>query len=103
IRRLYDEVMGPDWEETLDDVAQWRKIHDLPDEVLWETKQALKHRLISFARERTRQRHLRLGYPPQVWPVLEEGIFTIGFARRFATYKRATLLFRDPERLKYML
>ena len=103
IRRLYDEVMGPDWEDTLDDVAQWRKIHDLPDEVLWETKQALKHRLISFARERTRQRHLRLGYPPQVWPVLEEGIFTIGFARRFATYKRATLLFRDPERLKYML
>jgi starch phosphorylase len=54
-------------------------------------------------RERTRARHLRLGTSPAVWPVLDENAFTIGFARRFATYKRATLLFKDIDRLKAIL
>jgi starch phosphorylase len=70
---------------------------------LWETHLTLKHRLIAFARERTRQRQLTLGSPPVVWPVLNDDAFTIGFARRFATYKRATLLFKDTERLKAIL
>jgi glycogen phosphorylase len=103
IRRLYDQALGKNWENSLDDTALWAKVHDIPDKQLWETKQSLKHALVAFARERTQQRHQRLGYPPAVWPVLEEGIFTIGFARRFATYKRATLLFKDQERLKYLL
>ncbi len=103
MRRLYDEVLGPDWEEDLDNIALWAKVRDIPDEQLWEVRQALKGELIAIARERVRQRHLRLGSPPQVWPVLEPEIFTIGFARRFATYKRATLLFREPERLKALL
>jgi starch phosphorylase len=103
MRRLYDEALGPDWEEDLDNVALWAKVRDIPDERLWEVRQALKGDLVAVARERVRQRHLRLGSPPQVWPVLESEIFTIGFARRFATYKRATLLFREPERLKALL
>jgi len=103
MRRLYDAALGPDWEDDLDNVARWQKVHDIPDQQLWETRQALKRELVVLARERTRQRHLRLGSPPQVWPVLDEHILTIGFARRFATYKRATLLFRQPERLKHLL
>ena len=103
MRRLYNEAMGPDWEEELDNVALWAKVRDIPDERLWEARQALKRDLVILARERVRRRHLRLGSPPQIWPVLDEKIFTIGFARRFATYKRATLLFREPERLKALL
>jgi starch phosphorylase len=103
MRQLFEAYMGQGWEECLDDVAQWQKVREIPDDVLWETRHALKRRLVAFARERTRQRYLRLGTPPVVWPVLDEDAFTIGFARRFATYKRATLLFKDQERLKAIL
>jgi glycogen phosphorylase len=103
MRQLFEAYMGQSWEEHLDDVAQWQKVREIPDDVLWETQHALKRRLVAFARERTRQRQLRLGTPPVVWPVLDDDAFTIGFARRFATYKRATLLFKDPERLKAIL
>jgi starch phosphorylase len=103
MRRLFEAYLGHDWEEHLDDLALWQKIYEIPDDVLWETRGGLKRRLVAFARERTRQRHLRLGVPPVIWPVLDEQAFTIGFARRFATYKRATLLFKDTERLKAIL
>ncbi|HET9222239.1 MAG TPA: alpha-glucan family phosphorylase [Roseiflexaceae bacterium] len=103
MRRLFEIYLGSGWEANLDDVALWQKVHEIPDQVLWETKSGLRSRLVAFARERARQRHLRLGTPPVVWPVLDEQAFTIGFARRFATYKRATLLFKDAERLKAML
>jgi starch phosphorylase len=103
IRRLFDAYLGQDWEAHLDDLALWQKVHEIPDEVLWETRRALKCRLVAFARERTKRRYEQLGTPPMVWPVLDEEAFTIGFARRFATYKRATLLFKDPERLKAIL
>jgi starch phosphorylase len=100
MRRLFEAYMGKDWEDRLDDVEMWRKIHEIPDDVLWQTRQDLKKQLVDFARERTRARHMRLGITPAVWPVLDENAFTIGFARRFATYKRATLLFKDIDRLK---
>jgi starch phosphorylase len=103
MRELFEAYIGPDWEEHLDEVERWKAIYEIPDEVLWETHLTLKHRLIAFARERTRQRQLTLGSPPVVWPVLNDDAFTIGFARRFATYKRATLLFKDTERLKAIL
>src|SRR5215218_8359873 len=100
MRRLFEGYMGQDWEDHLDDVEMWSKIHEIPDDILWRTRQDLKKQLVDFARERTRARHIRLGSTPAVWPVLDENTFTIGFARRFATYKRATLLFKDVERLK---
>ncbi len=103
MRRLYDDAMGPDWERNLDDTAMWEHVRNLPNEIMWETRTTLKRQLVTFARERTRQRHLRLGTPPVIWPVLDDHSLTIGFARRFATYKRATLLFKDIERIKYIL
>jgi starch phosphorylase len=103
MRRLYDAYLGANWEETLDDLDLWQAIHDIPDDVLWETRRMLKRQLVEAARERLRQRHVRLGIQPVVWPVLDEHALTIGFARRFATYKRATLLFKDIERIKAIL
>jgi starch phosphorylase len=103
MRGLFDAYMGPTWEDNIDDVAMWQKIHEIPDDVMWQTRQSLKKKLVEFARTRTRARHIRLGSTPAVWPVLDENTFTIGFARRFATYKRATLLFKDIERLKAII
>src|SRR4029077_9590253 len=80
---------------------------DVPDAQLWETHQKLKSRLIEFVRQRVRAQRERLGESPEairnVNSVLDPEILTIGFARRFATYKRGTLLFSDKERLKRML
>ncbi|MBX0329385.1 alpha-glucan family phosphorylase, partial [Oscillochloris sp. ZM17-4] len=103
IRQLFTSYLGKTWEDNLDDPKVWKKVYQIPDEVLWNTRQGLKKDLIAFARQRLVQHYRHLGMPAPVWPVLEEGILTIGFARRFATYKRATLVFKDIERLKYLL
>jgi starch phosphorylase len=103
LRQLYDTYLGAAWEAHLDDVATWQGIHDVPDDVLWSIRRRLRHGLVAFVRERTRQRFQRLGQPPTVWPILEEDALTLGFARRFASYKRAALIFADPERLKALL
>lgn len=102
MRRLYDKYLGADWMERIDDMELWRKIYDVPDEVLWEVRRELKRKLVETARERVQQRFARMGWG-QAPEVLENDVLTIGFARRFATYKRATLLFWDVERLKHIL
>ncbi|HEU5012509.1 MAG TPA: alpha-glucan family phosphorylase [Roseiflexaceae bacterium] len=104
MRRLYDAYLGSDWYGRLDDTELWKRIYEVPDEILWDTHRTLKRQLVLFARERLRQRNARMGIPLQsVDYMLDENAFTIGFARRFATYKRATLLFKDQERLKAIL
>ncbi len=99
---LYDKYL-PDWEAHLTDVDFWRGVYDIPDEVIWSTHQQLKKRLFEFAHERLRSQRLRLGESPEklrtAGALLDPEVLTIGFARRFATYKRATLLFSDPDRL----
>ncbi len=103
---LYDKYL-PDWEKRLIDVEYWRGVYDIPDEELWRTHQALKRRLVEFVRKRVSSRYHRLGEAPErirsVGGMLNPEVLTIGFARRFATYKRATLLFKDPERLLKLL
>lgn len=100
---LYDKYL-PGWEEHLTDVEFWRGVIDIPDEELWKTHQKLKQRLVEFVRERVRAQRQRLGESPEslrkVNSLLDPEILTIGFARRFATYKRGNLLFSDLERLK---
>jgi starch phosphorylase len=100
---LYQKHLG-DWEEHLTEPEFWRGVIDIHDAQLWETHQQLKRRLIEFVRDRERHRRERLGESPEsirkVNRVLDPEILTIGFARRFATYKRGTLLFNDKERLK---
>jgi len=99
---LYDRHLAG-WEEHLTDVDFWRGVYDIPDEDLWSTHQTLKHRLIEFVHERVGAQRLRLGEAPEklraAKRLLNPEVLTIGFARRFATYKRATLLFADPDRL----
>jgi starch phosphorylase len=105
--RLLDKYLGVDWIEHHDDPALFARINDIPDVELWEVRQHLKRKLTSFIRERARERRINGEMDPE--QVLTAGTFldpealTIGFARRFATYKRATLLFRDMERLKALL
>ena len=103
---LYTKYLG-DWEEHLTDHDFWRGVIDIPDAQLWETHQKLKLRLVEFVRERVRVRRTRIGESPealrQVNHILDPEILTIGFARRFATYKRGALLFSDKERLSRLL
>jgi starch phosphorylase len=103
LRQIYDVYLGADWETRLDDADLWQRIYEVPDDVLWSIHGRLRHNLVAFVRERIRQRAQRTAQPPAVWPVLDEDTLTIGFARRFASYKRATLLFQDLERLKEIL
>src|SRR5467141_465598 len=103
---LYDKHLGA-WEEHLTEPDFWRGVIDIPDAQLWETHQKLKLRLIEFVRDRVRRRLERVGESPEVIRranrILDPEILTIGFARRFATYKRGTLLFSDRERLKRLV
>src|SRR5256886_2132094 len=100
---LYRKHLG-DWEEHLAEPDFWRGVIDIPDAQLGDTPQQLNRGLIEFVRGRERHRRERLGESPEsirkVNRVLDPEILTIGFARRFATYKRGTLLFSDKERLK---
>lgn len=107
INQLYGKYLGQEWAEQCDDTAMWQRILDTPAHELWAVRQTMKRKLMSFIRERARsgwmQGHL---HPSQVLAqgtLLDPEALTIGFARRFATYKRATLLFRDLERLKRLL
>ena len=103
---LYRKHLG-DWEEHLTEPDFWRGVIDIPDAQLWDTHQHLKRRLIDFVRDRERQRRERLGESPEsirrVNRILDPEILTVGFARRFATYKRGALLFSDKERLKRLV
>ena len=103
---LYRKYLG-DWEEHLTEPDFWRGVIDIPDPQLWDTHQKLKARLVDFVRDRVRARRQRLGESPEairkVNRILDPDILTIGFARRFVTYKRGALLFSDKERLQRLL
>ena len=104
---LYDQYLEPDWRERFNDPAIWKQIDDIPDEELLDVHRRRKRRLISFVRSRQHSSAVRRQASSlevrRSSEVLDPNAFTIGFARRFATYKRATLLFRDVERLKRIL
>jgi glycogen phosphorylase len=104
---LFKRYLGEDWEEHVDEPDLWNAIMDFPDEELWKIHMQRKEALISYARRHLERHHLRLGEGSvqiaEFEHMLSPNAFIIGFARRFATYKRATLIFRDPERLRRIL
>jgi glycogen phosphorylase len=104
---LYDQYLQPDWRERFAEPDIWEQVKDIPDEELMEVHRRRKRRLVNFVRERQQQSAIRRQASAaeirRASEVLDPNAFTIGFARRFATYKRATLLFRDVERLKRIL
>jgi len=104
IEQLYRAFLGERWRDRHDDMALWDGVARIPDRTLWDAHQALKRRLLRFLQARARHRWSHNGGTPvQVMAagaLLDPDTLTLGFARRFATYKRASLLFRDPERLR---
>ncbi|HUN22768.1 MAG TPA: alpha-glucan family phosphorylase [Anaerolineales bacterium] len=104
---LFDKYLGKDWRDKLDDPDTWKGLLDVPDEEYWEVHRHLKRKLQAFMRDRGR----KLWVTTQTHPVqiiaggalLDHNALTIGFARRFATYKRAGLIMRDFDRLLALL
>lgn len=100
---LFDRYLGPRWVMNPGDQTVWEKIDMIPMEELWRTHERRRERLVAFARSRLEQQLRHRNAPSseiaRAQEVLNPEFLTIGFARRFATYKRATLLFKDKERL----
>ena len=98
---LYDRHLGPGWVQQSGEPQMWERIDDVSDAELWETHQTLKSRLIDFVRRRAVWGARRRGETPAfvslVGRALSMDTLTIGFARRFATYQRADLVFADIE------
>jgi glycogen phosphorylase len=108
LNELFGRYLDKDWGGYVDDQDFWdQRIDFLPDAELWQTHTLRKERLIQYARHRLREQHLRLGEGAmqivEIERMLNPDALIIGFARRFATYKRAALIFRDLERLKRLL
>jgi glycogen phosphorylase len=103
MRVLMGKYLGEGWLDRLDDPETWIKVDAIPDNELWDIRLHLKRKLVFYALERTRQRWMAGGYHPvqaiASGIMLDPYVLTIGFARRFATYKRADLVFHDLERL----
>src|SRR4030066_159125 len=104
---LLNRYFDPGWLEDHDNPVTWEMIEDIPDKELWEVHYWLKIKLINVVRERVRQRWVKDRINPTNvvagGTLLDPSALTIGFARRFVTYKRADLIFYDIERLKNLL
>ncbi len=100
---LYRQTFGPDFEQHQSDPQLWAKIYDVSDETINGLRKALKKRLLDWVRRSLREDLTRRGENPrtvfEITNAIQENALVIGFARRFATYKRATLLFTNEERL----
>jgi len=107
MRRLYDRHLGVGWQRQGGASHTWEAIETVDDGELWETHLSLKGQLLNFVRRRAREQAERRGEPTEslkkLDKVLSPDALTIGFARRFATYKRANLLLKDLERLASMV
>ena len=95
---LLVRYLGTRWLDRISFPNLWTEIERIPDAELWEIHQVLKARLLVFARRRLADRRQRLGLPEPEREPLDPEALTLGFARRFATYKRADLLFQDLDR-----
>lgn len=106
MEKLFTRYVGPRWSSNRTDSSEWEKVEKIPDSELWPAHTRMRERLVSWARDRWETQISRMGLlKPHLedMPVLDPEVPTIGFARRFATYKRATLLLRDRERLSRLV
>ena len=104
---LYERYLGPNWADEAMDKPLWQAVEQIPDEEFWRIHQRCKEQLIAFARNRLKAQMQRRGtYHTELnhaEEVLDPEALTIGFARRFASYKRGNLLLKDPNRLMKLL
>lgn len=107
MKELYERYLGPRWHEEPADKTVWQRAEYIAPEELWRTHERRRERLVAFARNRLRAQLEQRGASQMLLEsaseVLDPEALTIGFARRFAPYKRATLLIRNPERLARIL
>ncbi len=99
---LFDRYVGPQWREDPSDASTWQKVYEIPNQELWDAHDRRRERLVIRAREQHMLGGSRQGLAsvdPVLGRALDPNYLTVGFARRFAGYKRASLLFRDPDRL----
>ncbi|NJN88449.1 MAG: glycosyltransferase family 1 protein, partial [Leptolyngbyaceae cyanobacterium SL_7_1] len=106
-QELYERYLGPSWYDAPATESLWERVNSIPDEELWRNHERMRSELIVAVRERLHRSLQERGAAStelvQALEVLDPTVLTIGFARRFATYKRATLFMRDPDRLKQIL
>ncbi|MBN2055536.1 alpha-glucan family phosphorylase [bacterium] len=104
---LFDRYLGPRWKTQPANNELWERINQIPDAELWRTHERRRERLVAFCRHRLRRRIREQGSAPgeisRADEILDPEALTVGFARRFASYKRADLLFHDLDRLKALL
>ena len=104
---LMDRYLGLKWQNDPADQTVWREVRDVPDEELWQVHEHCRQKMVIWARRRLRKQYEARGASQtqirQVVESLDPHALTIGFARRFATYKRGNLFLRDPQRLTRIL
>ena len=104
---VFNKYLTPYWQDNIYKDEIWEKIDSIPDEKLWEEHKKRKVKLLAMVKENTTNRLRRYGYSYEeinnITSKLDPNALTIGFARRFATYKRATLIFKDLERMTQIL
>jgi len=107
IQPVLDRYLGPAWRDAQDQAGTWQAIDDVPDQELWDVHQRLKVSLTDQINERARGRwqgdRVAPGSVIAFGALLDPEVLTLGFARRFTSYKRADLILRDQERLKKLL
>ncbi|KXS56300.1 MAG: alpha-glucan phosphorylase [Candidatus Adiutrix intracellularis] len=107
IAHLYDRHLGAEWNEDNDPIHVWQQVQQIPLSELWRAHENCRSRLVAYTRRALFHQLKSQGAPNESlhksMEVLSPDILTIGFARRFATYKRATLLFHDPDRLEKII
>lgn len=107
MHQIYSRHMGPDWPSRSGDPETWLKVDDISDSELWETHQTLKSRLLNFVRRYGSEQAARRGESKEIVEALKRALsldtLTIGFARRFATYKRADLFMQELEEIASLI
>ena len=104
---LLDHHFGPGWLDKVDDAELWERLNDIPDQEIWQMRQAMRDDLFSFIRERMRSRfsqeHVAQSRIVSAGAMLDPEALTLGYARRFTAYKRPEMIFHDPDRLARIL
>ncbi len=107
LKELYNKYLIPYWQDNIHQDEVWKNINNIPNRELWGIHQQRKQKLLELVKESTTNRLRRSGYSYEeindITSKLNANALTIGFARRFATYKRATLIFKDLERITQIL
>ncbi|MHB8907746.1 MAG: alpha-glucan family phosphorylase [Syntrophales bacterium] len=107
MKELLDTYLGMDWDRRISDPERWARLQDIPDTVLWRTRYEMRQKMIDFLREDLSRNWMKFGYSKtwqeELFSRINPAALMIGFARRFAPYKRADMILSDLDRLDRIL